>query len=280
MKTEKTVLISGMGGFIGKHLADYLFKQGHKVAGIPRDLLLNPDGLRDFLEEADPDYIFHLAAAGNIQGRHTDDEIFVSNIFGTYNLLTASKDVEYKAFVNFSSLSVKLPVKTQYSATKLSAELLCDVFALKNNKPVVSVRPSTIYGVGEQTEHLIPTIINSIETGKLMKFVRDPSHDFLYVEDLVEAVVKLACDADRFAGQVVEIGAGVEHTNGEVLKIIEELLGKTANIEEVESLRSFDTKLGWKVDKKGMRKLNWKHKTSLVEGLQKEVNWFQEQKDD
>ena len=274
--TEKIALITGMNGFIGRHLADFLFSKNIKVAGLPRELLFDPTALKGYIEELKPNYIYHLAAAGNIQGRHTDDEIFISNIFGTYNLLTATKDIRYDAFINFSSLSVKLPVKTQYSATKLSAEYLCQVFAKNNNQPVVSVRPSTIYGEGEQSEHLIPTIIRNIrvDNSQPMKFVRSPLHDFLYVGDLVEAVYELATKADKFAGQVVEIGSGVEYSNGEVLTILEGFLGKLANIEEVESLRAYDTKLGWKVDKKGMKKLNWKYKTSLPEGLQKTVNWF------
>lgn len=268
-------VISGINGFIGKHLADYLFKKGHKVTGIPRGLLLDPKGLEDFIEEANPDYIFHLATAGNIYGEHNDDEVFIANIFGAYNLLASIRNREIKGFINISTSSVNL-YPTMYSATKLSAEHLCEAVSLKYNKPIATIRPYTIFGIGEQEKHLIPTIINSIKTQKEMDFVAGPVHDYVYVSDLVEAIWLVAQDADKYKGVAIDVGSGDQYTNQEVLTILEGLSGTKANIKVVDEMREYDT-LKWSADTKIIEEIGWSPKISLAEGLKLEYDWYKEQ---
>lgn len=258
-------LISGLHGFVGKHLSDYLLSKGHKVAGLPRELLLDPLGLQAFLTKLKPDYIFHLATAGNIQGLHADDDIFVSNVFGTYNLLSAVKQLKIKGMVNVSSSSVARE-PTMYSATKLSAEHLCEVMALKYNKPIVTARPYTLYGIGDSLNHLIPTIINSIKTGAEMDFVKSPVHDYVYVTDFVSALLLLAEKADNIKGKSIDVGLGEQYTNQEILTILEGISGKQANINLVKSLRSYDS-LDWKANTTEIEKLGWEPVIGLPEGL-------------
>lgn len=273
---ETVSLITGLNGFIGKHLSDYLLKLGHKVAALPRELLIDPDGLKKYINDANPDYIFHLATAGNIYGTHNDDDIFVSNVFGTYNLLSAIRDRSFKAFVNFSTSSVNL-YPTMYSATKLSAEHLCEVTALKYNKPIINIRPFTVYGIGEQEQHLIPTIIRSIKSGEEMKFVNGPVHDFVYISDFIEAVWLVAQNAKKYKGFSIDVGLGEEFKNEEVLTILEGLAGKKANVKMVDQMREYDT-LSWKADTKFIGEMGWNPKVSLAEGLKLQYEWYRDKK--
>jgi dTDP-glucose 4,6-dehydratase len=179
-----------------------------------------------------------------------------------------TRNIPYKGFLNFSSSSVTLPYETFYSATKAAGERLVRAFVNKYDKPVFSVRPYTVIGVGEQSEHLVPKLIHSCLTQSEMPFVKDATHDFIGVNDLCNAVITLMQYADKLKGQIVDIGTGVSTTNNEVLKIVEKLTKKKANIKLVKSLRPYDTK-DWKADPGVLELLGWiPHKLeSIIEDM-------------
>ena len=262
----KRALISGMNGFIGSHLAHLLTHLDIDPLPLDRRLLLDGFALkRSFLNEHF-DYIFHLAAYGNMHSQTRDNEIITTNVVGTWNLMQAVNDIDYEAFINFSSSSVLLPTPTIYSASKLSTEIICNAYANKHKKSIVSVRPSTVYGVNDNTAHLIPQVIHNILDDIEMKLVKPPKHDYIYVEDLVRGVMVVANNAKRLRGESINISTGVQYSNGQIVKTIEKLMGKKLKYKEVESLRSYDTK-NWKVDNEHIKSLGWQPEISLEEGL-------------
>jgi nucleoside-diphosphate-sugar epimerase len=135
-----------------------------------------------------------------------------------------------------SSSSVTLPVQTPYSRTKRAAEEILQ--ALPDLQSCI-VRPYSVTGVGEQKEHLIPTLIRSCMEGTVMPFDPLPVHDFVDVEDVVNSLVNLS--ESKVTG-VVELGNGYPYTNQEVLELVELATGKKANIQVTKSLRSYDNK--------------------------------------
>lgn len=263
-------LISGINGFAGRHLADRLLHEGHKVAGIPRDLLLDAGALKEFIEEASPDYIFHLAAYGNSYDHSQDDEIFLSNVFKTYILLSASLEIPYKAFINVSTSSVTLPKMTMYSGTKLAGEALAKTFAGVYKKPIITVRPYSITGIGEQENHLIPTLIRSCLDGEEMPFVPDPMHDFINVADFVNALYMVSQKIEGY--KEIPIGTGYQYANQQVKALVERVTGKKANIKEVDSLRSYDNHR-WVADPSVMQSLGWESCHSLEETIKQMVDY-------
>lgn len=233
------VLVSGSHGFIGSHLVKALEKRGDTVIPLKRDLLLDATRQQVFTDEMKPDYIFHLSAFGQMYDQKDIDTIFITNLYGTFNLLKATRHLDYKAFINVSSSSVTLPHQTMYSATKMGAEHLCRALADEYDKPIVSIRPYSVYGTGEVDFRFIPTVFRSCLTGEAMTLSPDATHDWIYIGDIIENLLNLT-DGHDITARVIGYGTGRLSTNKEIVSMIEKITGKRANIKEEKQLRSFD----------------------------------------
>jgi len=282
---ENVAVVTGANGFIGKNLVGLLIEKGYKVAAVPRELLNSPDGLVIFLESAKPTHIFHLASYGNHVNQTEDDEIFGTNIVKTYLLLRASLAVDYRAFINFSSSSVygikdkpmneaDLPeTNSFYGITKLSAEYLCRAFAKKYNRPIVSVRPFSVFGPGEAEHRFIPSAIKAIDKGLPYTLYSDPVHDWVYIEDLLNAVFSVAENIHQCKSGVVNIGTSKQHSNQEVFENLLYISGKKHNPVIKRDGRDYDSG-SWRADTSLITSLGWHPKQTLMSGLEKTYNWF------
>lgn len=263
--------ISGYNGFIAQHLDKALRSKDIQVIGIPRKIIYNVVELNNFFSVNHPDYIIHTAAYGNKFSQDNDLETLFANVMVLMNLLQSSRSVHYKAFVNFSTSSVTLPYETFYSATKASGERLVRAFVNKYNKPVFSIRPYTVIGRGEPSEHLIPKLIESCLLGTEMPFVPYPVHDFIDADDLSDAVVFLLQHAQSLQGQIVDIGTGIGTTNQEILKIVEKVTGRKANVKVADSLRPYDTK-SWSSNPVVLESVGWVPKRSVEQSVRSMVS--------
>ena len=238
-------LISGINGFLGKHLADTLLRKGHQVAGIPRDLFQDTEGLTHYLIDARPDYIFHCGAYGHHFDHKDTDQMMATNIFNTYILLKFSQQLPLKKFV-YVGTSSEYGLKTKamsesdqlnpqgaYATTKACASLLTGMFP-----NTVVVRPFSMFGEGEAEWRFMPTIVKSLKSGATMDLVPEVKHDWIYVTDAAEAMVMVALSPLTGA---VNIGMGKQYSNLEVVRMYEKIAGKKLNFNEVTGLRSYDT---------------------------------------
>lgn len=273
---KELCFVTGSGGFIGTHLRAALFKMGYKVVLVPQVILEDYKELENACKYHHPDYIFHLATYGNMYSHDNTDEIVTTNIMKTYFLLRALKDVDYKAFINFSTSSVLLDKMTFYSATKASGELLCSAFA-QQGKPVVSVRPSSVYGPLDNKDHFIPTVINSLIKNKPMTLVPDPKHDWIFVSDLLEGVFKVVQNINLVKGTSVNISTGIQYSNEEIVKVIEKISKKELKAKIKTSMRTYDTK-DWKVDNSAILNLGWEQKYTLEQGLKLVYDFMKHEK--
>lgn len=238
---KKIVYISGSTGFIGSHLVKTLSDRDIEIVRIPREFLYFPVNLKKLFKRRKPDYIYHLAAYGNIANQKEISEIFKANLICTFNLLQAVKDIHFKTLINVSTSSVLLPHQTIYSATKFGAEQLCKAFFDEYHKPIITVRPFSVIGKGEQKSHLIPKLIKSCLNGEKMPFNPYPVHDFIDVRDLIEGIEMVIKNENKFAGKAIGIGTGIQRSNQEVLEIVEKITKKKANLEFIDNIRSYDT---------------------------------------
>lgn len=234
-------IITGANGFIGKHLTKALKDKDIEVIPLHHSDLLFPATLQKNLKELKPDYIFHLSAYGNHADQTDLDTIVNANIIGTFNLLKASVGVNYKAFINVSSSSVTLPHQTIYSATKMGGEYLCKAFVDEYDKPIVSIRPYSVYGIGEAMHRFIPTVFRSCLNGEEMMLAPHPVHDWIYVDELVTMLVNNSKVAEIIKGKTLECGTGKATTNQQIVEMIEKITGKKANYKIMNKLREFDT---------------------------------------
>ena len=255
------ILLSGSNGFLGTHI-----KNSHdNVVGIPHRDLQRRDLLDYQLRKEQPDIIIHCSAFGNMSTQTNENEIFKANVIGTWNLMDLTKDIPYKAFINISTSSVLLPVQTMYSTTKSMGEKLVEYMA-DQGKPAVTLRPTTLIGVGEQEAHLIPTLIRTAESGERMKIVPQPTHDFIDIKDFIRALDIVIEKADKLKGLAINIGRGSTKTNIEILQMVEKITGKYIDAELVSGMRSFDTP-SWDVNVGLIRQLVWEPRISIEESI-------------
>mgnify|MGYP001566941967 CR=1 FL=1 len=261
--------ISGSSGVIGKQLMQRLNELDIKPIPIPRSFLYDYPALLAFFYKNPVEYIFHLAGYGNSYD-HTDDFAIVgANIYCLFNLLMASKNMDYLGFINFSTSSVMLPYDTMYSATKAGGERIVKAFVNKHDKPVVSIRPFTLIGRGEQYNHLIPTLIRSCKTGEKMSLAPDPRHDFIGSQDFLDAIVLIMEHTKELKGKTIDIGTGKMTSNQEIREIVEKLTEKTANVDIVKNMRPYDA-LEWVAKPEVIQYLGWKQ-TQTIEDIIREM---------
>jgi len=175
-----------------------------------------------------------------------------------------------KSIILISSSSVLLDQQTHYSISKQTLEKMATKFAGELHLPIVVIRPSTVTGLGEAPQRLIPKLIDSCLNGTEMPFVPAPTHDYVDVGDVVDAILLLSQRALELAGRVFNVSSNICTTNQEIREIVEAVTGKAANVKLVESMRPYDNDR-WVVDNTEMLKLGWKPKVTLRESIERMV---------
>lgn len=235
-----------MHGFLGTHLKKRLEAQNITAFTIPREILYDVSQLKRYLRHTAPSVIYHLASYGNMSYQTEARKIFTANVDTTFNLLEASLDIPYKAFVHVSSSSAGLPTQTMYASSKLAAESIVKGFVNTYDKNCFSVRPFSVYGEAEADFRFIPTVINCVLSGKTLVLDPYPMHDWIYAGDLVTGMLAAVSEAQLLKGKVIELGTGIQHSNAEVVAMIEEIAGMKVKVNNTESrLRVFDN-TDWK----------------------------------
>lgn len=227
----KKVLISGSNGFIGTHLKNRLISEDYDVFCINRELLYKPVDLKYYLLDTKPDYIFHLAAYGNHYFQFDELSTIKANIECTTNLIESSKYLTYKGLFNFSTTHHNLESSSFYGATKSAGEYLVRAYVQKHNLPIVNIRPYSVYGEYEWNFRFIPTISKQISKGDAIT-VSDVRHDWIYVEDFIDALMASAKNIDYLVGKSVGIGTGKRISNIEVANTLMKIVGKKVEIKD------------------------------------------------
>src|SRR3989304_4000218 len=218
---------TGSSGFLGSNLIKVL---DTNVFAIPHSQIADIS-LKKF------DNFYFLSTYGNLYGQDNDEAIIQANLIDLLNILQQIVKKPFKSFVFLSTSSVKLKYQTMYSRTKKAAEEVLLSIMEKYNLPVCIIRPYSITGVGEQKNHLIPTLIRSCMTGETVDFVPTAVHDFIDVSDVVSFILNLSKNHIR---GIFEAGTGIKTTNQQVLDLVQEIPKTKATINVVQSLRPYD----------------------------------------
>ncbi|MDO8573477.1 MAG: NAD(P)-dependent oxidoreductase [Candidatus Daviesbacteria bacterium] len=279
----KKCLLTGSSGFIGLALRKKLTEKGFIVKTIHHNYLHQQKKLKQIISAFSPNYIFHLATYGNKYSQNDDLEIIRANIIATVNLLYATANINYEAFINTGSSSEygtkskqmsesdSLDTDTFYGVTKASATLLCRAYAKKYSKPVVTTRPFSVYGPHDDINKFIQVAIRSFQDNSILKLASGV-HDWIYVDDYINGILKVAKNAQTLKGRAVNIGTGIQSTNHEVIKTLEKIFRKKIKIIEINRVRIYDTNISWKADNSLLKSLGWLPKYSLKRGLMKTMN--------
>lgn len=282
MQEHEKVLVTGAHGFIGQNLVKRLTTNGQEICELPRSDWNNLAGI---FASFSPDRVFHLAAYGNQYDQKDLQTIYSVNIVYLLNLLISTQNIPLKSFVNVGSSSEYgrkntamkeqdiLEPDTYYAASKAAGTLLARAWAVREGQPVVTIRPFSVYGPGEADGRFIPRVITCAMTGETLP-LSSGVHDWIFIDDFIEGMIAVADHCPGVAGQVINLGTGVQSTNQEIVEKISLITGKNINLMYTSPLRNYDTETSWVADITKAKSLGWSPKTPLEEGLQSTVEHY------
>lgn len=247
-----------------------------------------------------PEYVFHFAAVPRVAySVEHPTRTTHANILGTVALLEASKNFGVKRFIFSSSSSVyggaqHLPTTesdnpphpvSPYALQKYGGELYATMFSKLYGLDTVSLRYFNVFGPGQYGESAYATVICGWLEGLYFPnakrlFLEDDglqSRDFCYVENVVEANILAMQSPEKLDGDVFNIAHGERTTLLEVKSLIEQLTGKTLDLEK-RPPRHGDVRHTHADISKAHRVLGYQPTIDFKEGLKKTVAWFEERK--
>lgn len=304
MTSVRRVVVTGAGGFVGANLTRRLLEEGHVVVAVERpgspsnrlhDLdidrrpvdLRDADAVRGLITATRPEHVFHTAAHGAYSWQSDRGAIVASNVLGTANLVEACLESDCQAFVHTGTSSEYGAVDhapsedeapapaTVYAATKAAATLYTGAAGRRSGRRFVTLRLYSVYGPWEDDRRFVPALVRAGLQGELPPLVQpDVAHDYVYVDDVVDALLA-AADAERsVAGAVYNVGTGVQTTIREIVALCRALLG---TVEEPRwgtmADREWDSET-WIADtRRAAAELGWHPTRSLEEGLRATIDW-------
>ena len=247
-----------------------------------------------------PDGIFNLAAETHVDRSIDSPKNFLtSNIFGVYNLITAlnkylKKNKKKIKLIHISTDEVYGDLKknirssenfpynpsSPYSASKASADHLIKSFVRTYKLPIIISNCCNNYGPNQFPEKLIPKLIYNIINNKHLPIYGKGknSREWIHVQDHCEALLKIF-----FKGKIGEsynVGSGANLRNIDIAKkLLKIAKGKALKIKAKVKIKYVKDRPGHDFryalnSKKILKKLRWKTKISLNEGLSETFDWY------
>jgi NAD dependent epimerase/dehydratase len=312
--SNKRVLVTGAGGFIGSHLTERLVEEGANVRAMVHYNALGRWGWldrsphikqievlsgdltdRDSVRSAikDREVIFHLGALIAIPYSYQAPLSYIqTNTIGTLNILQSGRDEGVGRIVHTSTSEVygtaqyvpideKHPLKGQspYAASKIGADKMAEAFHLSFNVPVTTVRPFNTFGPRQSMRAIIPTIIVQCLTGDTLKLGNlHPTRDLNFVSNTVDGFL-LAASQPSAIGQTVNLGSGREISMGDLAALIAQMVGKPIKVEsEDQRLRPQGSEVERLLADHTLATslLAWQPRVSLEDGLSQTIAWIKD----
>jgi dTDP-glucose 4,6-dehydratase len=311
---DRSVLITGAGGFIGSHLTESLAGQGADVRAFVR---YNSRNDRGMLEMLDPgmldgidvvmgdlrdsgairkavkgvDTIFHLGALIAIPYSYLHPrETILTNIEGTMNVLDAAMDVGVRRMVHTSTsetygtaqyvpIDEKHPMNPQspYAASKAGADYVALSYHRSYELPVAVLRPFNTYGPRQSMRAIIPTIIVQALKGDVVKLgTLDSTRDLTYVGDTVNGFLKVA-ESDAAIGEVINVGNNLDISIGDLANRIIKIIGREVRIVQEEKRMRPPKSEVMRLrasNEKAKQLIGWEPEVSIDQGLKSTVDWI------
>ena len=296
-------LVTGMGGFVGAHLAARLVTDGWDVAGtvrpggsgrrlealglagavevLPADLS-EPAAAAVAATSARPDVAFLLAAARADATPAERKATVAVNAASTAWVVDALGD-RCRAVVRLGSsteyaesdgpIDESAPLRPRgfFGATKAAGSLLVAAACVAAGRRAAVLRAFQVYGPLDHPGRLVPAALAAAGNGTVLPLTgAGRRRDWVYVDDVVDACVR-AASADHLPnGQVLNVGTGRQVANEEVVALVRQVTGRAVDVSAgAHPGRSWDAG-SWVCDPSLARQLlGWEAKVALDEGLRR-----------
>jgi UDP-glucose 4-epimerase len=287
------VLVTGATGFIGSQLAARLAKLGAEVHAVSRQGanpdppwiwhtvdLSEPAAATRLIKEVRPRAVFHLASA--VTGARAVALVgttMAGNLIGAVNLLTAVAAEAPETKVVLAG-SVEEPrgdgtPSSPYAVAKWAATGYARMFHKLYGVAVTVLRVAMVYGPAQpDAKKLVPYVIQTLLRGEDPELASGTRLvDWVYVEDVVDAFLR-AAETEAAAGQVLDIGSGVQVSIRDTIELLATLVGGSARPRfgaiadrPLDAAQVSDPTAAGEV-------LGWHPTTTLREGLRRTIAWY------
>ena len=306
MITKQTkIYIAGHRGMVGSAIWSALEKKGYtNLIGLTSKQLdlRNQEAVSNFYQKELPEVVVNAAAkVGGILANNDFPYPFImENMQIQNNLIDGALQAGINKFIFLGSSCIypkfaEQPLKEEYLLTnsleptnqwyaiaKIAGVKACEAIRKQYGKDYVSLMPTNLYGTNDNfdlnTSHVLPAMLRKFHEAKLNNTPvtlwgsGTPMREFLFVDDLAEAVV-FALE-NTLPESLYNVGTGLDLTIKELAVTIQKTVGHTGEIIWDSSKPDGTPRKLMDISK--MHALGWKHQTNLEEGIQKTYEWFLE----
>lgn len=244
------------------------------------------------IETKEFDLVINFAAESHVDTSIYNPDIFIqSNVMGVNSLLTycvknnienyiqiSTDEVYGSATNNFFKEDDNLNPSSPYSASKASADMMCNSYMKTYGLKIKTIRPANNYGPYQQPEKLIPFSISNILEKNELEIYGDGSNirHWLYVKDTVDGILKVIENGK--SGEIYNIGSGVYFTNNELaLMLVNKFNLDAKAVKYVKDRPGHDFKYAVNYDK--LSGLGWEPNYKFDNALDETITWNLENKE-
>ena len=178
------------------------------------------------------------------------------------------------------------PTNEWYAVAKIAGIKMCQAYRKQYGFDAISLMPTNLYGPGDnfdlQTSHVLPALIRKFHEAKQRGDATvpiwgtgNPRREFLYVDDLANAVVFLA--ENYSDAEMVNVGVGEDIRIGDLAELVAEVVGFEGTLEyDTSKPDGTPRKL---LDVSRLNGLGWKAKWSLRDGVAATYDWYRQHGD-
>ena len=233
------------------------------------------------------DAVINLAARAGVRQSLDDPWVYYqTNLTGTLNLLDLCRELGIKKFVLSSTSSAygdqpKQPFTedmptdrpvSPYAASKKAAEVLTYTYHDRYGIDATVFRYFTVFGPAGRPDMSIFRFIRWVDEGSPVRVFGDGSQrrDFTFVDDVARGTI---AGLTNVGYEIINLGNNKPAGLLEVIKMIEEKLGKKANI-SFEAPNPLDVPSTWADISKAERLLGWRPETTTEQGIAATADWY------
>jgi GDP-L-fucose synthase len=312
MDKNARIYVAGHSGLVGSAVSRRLKEAGYGnliVATHAEVDLARQEQVEAFFEAKRPEYVILAAAkVGGIGANSTYPADFIyQNLAIGLNVIEAARRFAVKKLINLGSsciypklapqplkeeylLSAPLePTNEAYAVAKIAAIKLCRYYNEQHGTDFLSLMPTNLYGPGDNfdlaSSHVLPALVRKFHEAKLSGADRvglwgdgSPLREFLYVDDLADAVVFLMeTRTAAEVGELVNVGSGVDLRIKDLAALVERVVyadapGRSCSIDwDTSKPNGTPRKL---LDVSRMTALGWKAKVGLEDGIKRSYAAF------